>query len=118
MPSGEVSNTLIDFTDFLPTFADLAGAPLPQPRTIDGVSFVPQLLGGDEQHRPWIYTEWKDKRWARMRNWKLYGTGELYHVADDAQEQHPISPGEGSERADSVRTKLQQAFEQLGVMQE
>ncbi len=118
VPSGKVSNALIDFTDFLPTFADLAGAPLPQTRTIDGVSFVPQLLGSDEQHRSWIYTEWKDERWARMRNWKLYGTGELYHVAEDAQEQHPIAPDEDSERAASARKKLQQAFEQLGVTQE
>ncbi len=115
VPSGEVSNALIDFTDFLPTFADLAGAPVPQDRTIDGVSFAPQLLGNDTQHRPWIYTEWKGDRWARTRDWKLYGDGELYHVAEDPQEQSPIAPGEGGERAASAREKLQQAFEQLGV---
>jgi subfamily B ATP-binding cassette protein MsbA len=40
VPSSEVSRALIDFTDFLPTFADLAGAPLPGDRTIDGVSFA------------------------------------------------------------------------------
>ena len=115
VPSGAVSPALIDFTDFLPTFADLAGAPLPEDRTIDGVSFAPQLFGRDAEHRSWIYTEWKGDRWARTRDWKLYGDGTLYHVAQDPQEEHPIAPGEGGERAAAARKKLQQAFDQLGV---
>lgn len=118
VPSGGVSNALIDFADVLPTFAELAGAPLPQDRTIDGVSFVPQLLGRDEPHRPWIYTEWDGERWARDRTWKLYGSGELYHVADDPQEQHPIRPEDDTEAAAEARKKLQRAFEQLGVTDE
>lgn len=115
VPSGEVSDALIDFTDFLPTFADLAGAPLPSDRTIDGVSFVPQLLGRDTQHRPWVYTEWKGDRWARTRNWKLYGDGTLYHVAEDPAEHRPIAPGDGSDQAAAARKTLERAFGQLGV---
>jgi len=115
VPSGVVSDALIDFTDFLPTFAGLAGRPAPDDRTIDGVSFLPQLLGSDTQHRPWVYTEWKGERWARTHDWKLHANGELYHVAEDSLEQRPLAPGEGGEQADSVRKKLQQAFEQLGV---
>jgi arylsulfatase A-like enzyme len=115
VPGGEISPALIDFTDFLPTFADLAGAPLPEDRTIDGVSFAPQLFGRDEEHRPWIYTEWKGDRWARTQDWKLYGNGELYHVAQDPQEQRPIAPGEGGKQAAAARKNLQQAFDHLGV---
>jgi arylsulfatase A-like enzyme len=115
VPSGEVSDALIDFTDFLPTFADLAGVPVPQDRTIDGVSFVPQLLGRDTPHRSWVYTEWKGDRWARTRAWKLYGNGELHHVAEDPQEQRPIAPGEDNDQAAAARKKLRQAFEHLGV---
>jgi arylsulfatase A len=115
VPSGEVSRALIDFTDFLPTFADLAGAPLPDDRTIDGVSFAPQLFGRDVGHRRWVYTQWEGNRWARTRNWKLYGDGTLYHVAEDPQEQRPIAPGEGGEQAAAARKKLQRAFDQLGV---
>lgn len=115
VPSGAVNDALIDFTDFLPTFADLAGGSVPDDRTIDGVSFAPQLFGRDAEHRSWIYTEWKGDRWARTRDWKLYGDGTLYHVAEDPQEQRPIQPAEGSAEADSVRKKLQRAFDQLGV---
>lgn len=118
VPSNRVSDALIDFTDFLPTFADLAGTPLPQDRTIDGVSFVPQLLGSDESHRPWVYTEWEGERWARNQGWKLYGNGDLYHVAEDVREQHPLSRGEGDDRAASARKLLQKAFEELGVADE
>jgi len=42
---GQVSNELHDFTDLLPTFADLAGAALPANVKFDGRSFAPQLRG-------------------------------------------------------------------------
>lgn len=77
VPAARVSDALIDFTDFLPTFAELTGTSLPEDRPIDGVSFAPQLLGSDDPHRSWVYTEWKGERWVRDRTWKLYGTGEL-----------------------------------------
>ena len=41
-----VSNSLIDAADFIPTFAELAGAPLPTNNVLDGVSFAYQLKGG------------------------------------------------------------------------
>jgi len=66
-------------------------------------------------HRSWIYTEWEGARWAREHDWKLYGDGMLYHVAEDEAEEHPISPGEGGEEAAAARKKLWQAFKKLGV---
>ncbi|MEO8117305.1 MAG: sulfatase-like hydrolase/transferase, partial [Bacteroidota bacterium] len=43
---GQVSNTLIDFTDFLPTLADVAGIPAPSDYGIlDGVSFYDNMRG-------------------------------------------------------------------------
>lgn len=113
VPSDRVSDALIDFTDFLPTFADLAGISVPQDRTIDGTSFVPQLLGREESHRSWVYTEWKGRKWTRNREWKLYGNDTLYHVAEDPMEERPIPPGEGGDRASTARTELEQAFEDL-----
>lgn len=117
VPSERVSPALIDFTDFLPTLADLAGARLPQDRVIDGVSFAPQLLGSDDPHRPWVYTEWNGQRWTRNQEWKLYGNGDLYHVAEDPEEQHSIRPGNGTEDASEARRALQRGFETLGVNQ-
>ncbi|WP_339746611.1 sulfatase-like hydrolase/transferase [uncultured Rubinisphaera sp.] len=44
VPSGVVTNALIDFTDILPTFAELGGGKLPMSRAVDGKSFAPLLL--------------------------------------------------------------------------
>jgi arylsulfatase A-like enzyme len=54
---GLVSKALVDFTDFMPTFAELAGAKLPEDTTIDGVSFADVLQGGNlDGPREWIMT--------------------------------------------------------------
>ncbi|GAA6204573.1 sulfatase-like hydrolase/transferase [Thalassotalea sp. SU-HH00458] len=44
VPKGVVSDTLIDFTDILPTFADLANTDIPKHYTLDGKSFADYLL--------------------------------------------------------------------------
>ena len=44
IPTGVVSDTLIDFTDILPTFADLADAKIPSDYQLDGKSFAPYIL--------------------------------------------------------------------------
>ena len=52
---GVVTDALIDFTDIAPTFAELAGAKLPEPYTFDGRSFAPLLQGKDgDSTRGWI----------------------------------------------------------------
>ncbi len=45
LPAGGVRSDLIDFSDLLPTFAELAGAKLPAGIKFDGTSFAPQLRG-------------------------------------------------------------------------
>jgi len=50
-----VSDALTDFTDLLPTFAELAGAAVPEGLEIDGVSIAPVLLGkAKDSPREWI----------------------------------------------------------------
>ncbi|HAA74620.1 TPA: N-acetylgalactosamine 6-sulfate sulfatase [Candidatus Latescibacteria bacterium] len=55
IPAGQVSEALVDFTDIIPTFADLAGQPVPGPEKVDGSSIAP-FLGGVESrvNRDWI----------------------------------------------------------------
>ena len=55
MPEGIVTDALTDFTDLLPTFAELSGAEVPKDLQIDGVSIAPLLLGKTEDSgRQWI----------------------------------------------------------------
>lgn len=55
VPQGVVTDALTDFTDLLPTFAELAGATIPSDLKIDGVSIAPLLLGKvKDSPRQWI----------------------------------------------------------------
>ncbi len=55
VPAGVVTDALTDFTDLLPTFAELGGATVPKDRNIDGVSIAPLLLGkAGDSPRQWI----------------------------------------------------------------
>lgn len=53
--AGVETDALIDFTDILPTLAELSGGTLPSNRVIDGQSFAPLLLGqAKDGPRSWI----------------------------------------------------------------
>ncbi len=55
VPQGVVTDALTDFTDLLPTFAELGGAEVPKDLKIDGVSIAPLLLGKTkDSDRKWI----------------------------------------------------------------
>lgn len=45
VPSGVVTDALVDFTDILPTFAELAETKVPSSYTLDGQSFSSLILG-------------------------------------------------------------------------
>jgi len=55
VPSGIVTDALVDFTDILPTFADLANSKAPASYDLDGKSFAPHILGqADDSQRNFI----------------------------------------------------------------
>jgi arylsulfatase A len=79
---GEKRSDLIDFTDLLPTFADLAGAKLPADVKFDGKSFAPQLRGEKGSPREWIYVQLGANWYARNDGFKLNEKGELFAMKD------------------------------------
>ena len=52
--AGEVRHDLVDFSDLLPTFCELAGIKTSDPQ-LDGVSLMPVLTGRGERNKPWSY---------------------------------------------------------------
>ena len=81
-PAGKVSADLVDSTDLLTTFAELAGIPLPENTTFDGRSFAPQLRGEQGKPREWIFNQLARMWYVRDAKWKLNQAGELYDMSD------------------------------------
>ena len=55
VPEGVVSDALVDFSDMMPTFVEMAGAAVPVALQFDGVSFLPQLRGEKGTPKPYIF---------------------------------------------------------------
>jgi arylsulfatase len=97
VPPGSVSGHVSAFWDVLPTFAELAGAPIPA--GIDGLSMVPTLLGRpDEQpaHELLYWEHARSHQAVREGDWKALrkhpgGPIELYDLATDPAEQHDVA---------------------------
>ena len=108
-----LNTDLVDFTDFMPTLAELAMTTVPEDRVIDGQSFVAALKGKNPKPRKWVYTWWAGKEWLRDKHWKLYADGRLYHMKVDATEQNPIQKGTGDADAKAARKKLERLLTDL-----
>lgn len=80
-PAGGVCTDLIDSTDFVTTFAELAGAKLPSGMIFDGHSIVPQLLGESAKPRAWVFNELARMWYVREAQWKLNEKGELFDMS-------------------------------------
>jgi arylsulfatase A len=95
--ANSVSNSLIDFSDFLPTICEAAKIEVSDSLDIDGRSFIPQLQGEKGAAREWIYNWYsrggevsKASVFARNQRFKLYESGEFYEIPNDYDEQSPL----------------------------
>ncbi len=124
---GQTVDDLVDMSDYLPTFVELAGGQVPQ-RELDGVSFAKRVLGTGVSPRAWSYAEEavlpkpggvepegdsSGLRWVRTAAWKLYNDGRLFDMRVDEREQYAYSVSDDGEEAKLARRKLQAAFDTL-----
>jgi arylsulfatase A-like enzyme len=104
VPNGTVSDHIGYFGDVFATLAEIAKQPVPD--GLDSLSFLPTLLGHNEQQQQHDYLYWEfyeqgSKQAVRWKDWKavrmpmLTGRTELYDLASDEGEntdvatQHP-----------------------------
>lgn len=83
----------VDFTDFLPTFAEIAGTSVPTPVPIDGRSLMPALRG-EAPLRDHVYAFYSDSSAISDGRWKLLNLSrrmvrDLRH--DNRDKDHPFT---------------------------
>ncbi|WP_372796652.1 sulfatase [Pontiella sp.] len=74
IPAGQVSDAMISSLDLLPLFSAVAGAALPDDRTIDGKNILPLLTGKTQQspHTYFYYYNGLNLQAVRNERWKLH----------------------------------------------
>ncbi|PWD99484.1 arylsulfatase [Marinilabilia rubra] len=101
------------FWDVMPTFADLAE--IKAPKNIDGISFLPELLGKEQKQHEYLYWEFHEqggKKAVRKGKWKAVklncfdeekSTVELYDLSVDVGETNNVA----SENPEVVKELLE-----------
>lgn len=103
IPAGRTTDHISAFWDILPTFSEIAG--VKPPEEIDGISFLPVLLGNENRQEVHEYLYWEfpasgGQQAVRMGKWKglrknIIRQGnleiELYDLEEDIQEQHNVA---------------------------
>ena len=101
--AGTETNHPSAFWDVYPTFAEIAGAKTPD--NMDGISFLPTLLGNAKEQEKHEYLYWEfhergGRQAVRKGNWKLVNynvfdpaktTVELYNIATDPGEENNLA---------------------------
>ena len=112
-PAGRVSADLVDSSDFLPTFAALAGAKLPEKTVIDGRNFAAQLRGKTSGPRSWVFHQLARNWYVREAGWKLNQAGELFDMSDAPFAEKLVAAGSETPSALAARQRLTAALAQL-----
>jgi arylsulfatase A len=110
---GSICDDLVDFSDFLPTFCELAGVPLPQ-EEIHGRSFQPQLLGRQGDPREWVHVQHQEARHIRDHEYILNNKNQLRPVVKIWQSPAKPNQNKHPEKERAARKKLQAVFQELG----
>jgi arylsulfatase A len=119
--AGGICQDLVDFSDFYPTFAELAGAPMPRTLVFDGRSFAPQMRGETGCPRDWVFVQsqifpatpvqfgW----YVRERLWKLDNSGRLYDLKDAPFTEPIVAADTKNPETIAARKRLQAILDSL-----
>jgi arylsulfatase A len=112
-PAGKLNENFADASDLLPTFAELAGAPLPENRIIDGKSLVPQIKGETKSARTWAFTQLGAHWHVREAGWKLNEEGQLFDMRNAPFEEIPVAADALDEASVAARKRLSAVLAEL-----
>ena len=100
---GTVTDHLSAFWDVFPTICEVAGTRPPEDLNLDGISFLPTLLGQNDQEKHemlyWEFPSYNGQQAVRFGKWKAIRKDifdgkmeiELYNLETDCMEQHDVA---------------------------
>ncbi len=124
--AGTQADHISAFWDVMPTIADIIG--IDKPAEIDGVSFLPALLGKEQEQHDYLYWEFHEhggRQALRQGDWKLvkYNVNaepvlplELYNLKDDPGEEVDIAQAH-PERLKELKNLMENARSESRVFQ-
>jgi arylsulfatase A len=112
-PAGKLCADMVDSTDFVPTFAEFAGAKLPEEIVIDGRSLAAQFRGEKGQPRDWAFIQLARNWYVRTTGWKLNQAGEFFDMSEAPWGEKLVAPGTESPAGLAARQRLAAALTQL-----
>jgi arylsulfatase A-like enzyme len=119
---GTESDVPVIGTDIFATVLDVAGVPLPNDRTIDGVSMVP-AFGGEAVVRP-VPLFWRthvsqpgDRVAMRIGDWKLVANDvltkfQLYEIQNDWKEEQDLA-ADMPEKTEELKQRMLELWKQI-----
>lgn len=121
--AGKVVQNIADLSDIIPTICEATGIELPSGIPFDGVGFLPTLKGETSPHREAIYMWYarnggtKAEIFTRNSEYKLYSTGEFYHVEQDRLEKNDLSADKLSADIKAVKKMLQAKLDEFAKVE-
>jgi arylsulfatase A len=109
--SNKVSNHISASWDFLPTACEVAGVEVP--KAVDGISYLPALLGDEQNQHEYLYWEFPSqggKQALRKGDWKIVRLN-LSNGADTRTELYNLREDPGETR--NVATENQEILEEM-----
>jgi arylsulfatase A len=112
-PARKVCPDLVDFTDFYPTLAELAGASLPKGAIRDGHSFAEQIKGRPGKPRDWVYIQLNGERYVRTPQWKLNDKREFFDMHEAPFREIEVTAENANPQANAARKQLETVLKTL-----
>ena len=115
-----IRDDLVDFTDVLPTLAEIARTSLPNSATLDGHSLWPTLTTGEPHTRRFVFCDYDGKdgqfpagRWAHGRHYKRFADGRLFRIFPQEMREVPLADDEIPPDAHDAVGRLDAALDQM-----
>ncbi|MCM1983497.1 sulfatase-like hydrolase/transferase [Lyngbya confervoides] len=116
------TNAIVDFTDFFPTFSEMAGGNQSEAQSLDGVSMLPIWRGEVQNTKGYAMIAYPERYasdlrsfWARTQQYKLYDSGLMYDIPADPEEQAPIYPQDDNSQQQIIRRRLEVTLRRFGL---